>query len=281
MAQHSTYWSCSNFANWLRGTDKLSKGTAREWTEWDKSAKNAHPFRFWLAEDLLDTIQDFVYWPFTKLNDIRYYINNRWVTKSHSLVAHPRNIKPGAWQDVGYRLLPCMFNALADFVEIEQAWAYVMWDKDKQHQYKTPWWRKSFFRLRSWRSPEAGLAYLEWASSLIMDERWGLDKSHPEYGKPSHQAADANEIKELYIWWTDTYPNRPDPYDISGWDAVCSKKRDGDHILSIFDNDDETDEEKAHRHATHTRLREIEKEYEQEEEDMMIRMIKIRKSLWT
>jgi len=95
MAHHSTYWSCTPFADWLRGTKKLSAGTSEEWDEWTTMAQMKHNFRYWLAEEALGHIQDFVTWPARKLNDIRYYINNRWISRSHSLTAHPRDIKPG------------------------------------------------------------------------------------------------------------------------------------------------------------------------------------------
>ena len=146
MAQHANYWTCSKFADWLRGTAKPSAETSKGWYNWTKEAKEKHPFRYWLADDVLGGLQDFVYWPYNKFHSIRYYINNRWVTKSHALTAHPRDIKPGKWQDVGYRFLPCLFNELVDFVEIEQAWHHVMWDEEARKKYKTPWWRTSFFR---------------------------------------------------------------------------------------------------------------------------------------
>ena len=119
MAQHRNYWSCSALADWLRGTPKPTAETSTGWRDWKKAAKFAHPVRYWMADEALDYIQDFVTWPVRKLYDIKYYINNRWVSKTHQLTAHPRNIKPGHWQDVGSRFLPCLFNELVDFVEIE------------------------------------------------------------------------------------------------------------------------------------------------------------------
>ena len=277
MALHTNYWSCSKFADWVRGTNKLECGTAREWKNWTKEAKTKHPIRYWIADEGLGYLQDFVYWPYNRIHSIRYYINNRWVTKSHALTAHPRDIKRGNWQDVGYRFLPCLFNELVDFVEIEQAWHHVVWDSEARKKYDTPWWSRWY---RKWRSPEAGLAYLDWASSLTYDESW-MDENDPLHCKPTPQAEAAKEIKELYLWWTDTYRNRPDPYDISGWTAVCEKTREDGEIMSLFDREDETPEERIERDTAHKKLQEIEKQYEQEEEDMLIRLIKIRQSLWT
>ena len=58
MAQHTNYWSCSKFANWLRGTNKLRCGTSLEWKQWNRASKEAHPFRYWLVEEGLDYLQD-------------------------------------------------------------------------------------------------------------------------------------------------------------------------------------------------------------------------------
>lgn len=279
----SNYWCNSDFADWLRGTMKPSAETSQGWSAWRKRAKQTHPFRYWLAEEGLDYIQKFVMWPFDKLYAIKYYINNRWVTGSHCLTAHPRDIKPGTWSDLGHRFLPCLFNELVDFVEIEQAWHYIAWDSDAQKKYQTPWWAKGWFRWRTWRCKEAGLEYLKWAASLKCDESMGVYPKDEHYGTPTHQALAALEITELYTWWTEEYPNRPDPYELSGWTAICNRKRKSDSAEDIFDSitAPATPEDAEESSKALDRCNEIEDKYKQEEEDMMIRLIRIRESLWT
>lgn len=279
MAQHSDYWSCSKFADWIRGTNKLSAGTAEEWDDWNTRAQMKHNFRYWLAEEALGHIQDFVTWPERKLNDIRYYVNNRWVSRTHGLTADPRDIKPGNWCDVGNRLLPCLFNELVDFVEIEQAWHHCMWSDDAKTKFETPWWRKGWLRWRTWRSPEAGMEYLKWASALT-NEEW-LDEGEKHKAEPTYQAKAAKETIELYTWWTVTYRNRPEPMDASGWSAHCEAMRvkyPGKMWASLNSKDpeDRKDSDKAHK-----LLQKIEKAYAKEDEEMMIRLIKIRENLWT
>ena len=282
MAHHSRYWSCTPFADWLRGTKKLSAGTSEEWDKWTTAAQMKHNFRYWLAEEGLSHIQDFVTWPVRKLYDIKYYINNRWVSRTHSLTAHPRDIKPGNWCDVGNRFLPCLFNELVDFVEIEQAWSHIAWgSKEDRAKYNPPFWASGWFRWRVWRCPQAGLDHLDWAMTLTMGEDWGVDKDSPNYGKPTGQALRAKEIKELYLWWTVTYRNRPDPYEASGWSAHCEAMRvkyPGKFISSLNSKDPE--DRKASDRA-HKLLQKIEAAYEKEDEAMMIRLIKARDSLWT
>jgi len=277
----SHYWTCSKFADWVRGTNKLSAGTAEEWDDWTTAAQMKHNFRYWLAEEGIDYVQKFVYYIPDKLNDIRYYINNRWVSHSHALTAHPRDIKPGSWSDVGNRFLPCMFNELVDFVEIEQAWHHCMWSDDAKTEFEVPWWRSGWLRLRTWRSPEAGMEYLKWASGLVVDENMGSNPSEKGYGEPTYQAKAAKEIIELYTWWTVTYRNRPDPYEASGWSAYCDAMRvkyPGSFFSSLNSKDPE---DKKASDKSHKLLNKIEKAYEKEDEEMMIRLIKIRQSLWT
>ena len=278
MAHHYYYWSCSPFADWLRGTKKLTAGTAEEWDDWTTAAQMKHNFRYWLAEEALGHIQDFVTWPARKINDIRYYINNRWISHSHALTAHARDIKPGSWMDVGNRLLPCMFNELVDFVEVEQAWHHCMWSDEAKTKFDVPWYRRGWLRLRTWRSPEAGLEYLRWASELTNAEFLDDDKKHE--AEPTYQAKAAKEIIELYTWWTTTYRNRPDPYDASGWTEYCEASRLANGGKLSFSGD-KTPELKKMSDKAHKLLQKIEAQYEKEDEAMMIRLIKIRQSLWT
>jgi len=275
----SNYWTCSKFADWLRGTPKPQAASSEGWDEWNKSAKAAHPFRFWLADDGLDALQKTIFFPADKLYDIKYYINNRWVTRTNSLTAHARDIKPGEWQDVGHRLLPCIFNGLVDYVEIELAWFHVVWDDAARKKFDSPWYATGWFRWRTWRSRAAGLANLEWQCNLTMKEDMGVNPDHPEYGKPTSQSISAKEIMDLYYWWTETHRNRPDAYKASGWSDYCEKSRIANDGKLNFS--EKSDDLKKMCTETLDALHKIEKQYEDEDEEMLIRLIKIRSSLWT
>jgi hypothetical protein len=274
----SNYWSCGKFADWLRGTPKLKAGTGKEWRLWNKAAKETHPIRYWIVEEGLDWLQNVVNWPMDRIHDVRYYINNRWITRSHALTAHPRDIKPGNWCDVGNRFLPCLFNELVNFVEVEQAWHHVMWDGEARKKFHVPWHRR-FLRFRTWRCPDAGIEHLIWASGLKLSEDMGVDKDSEGYGEPTHQAKNAQEILALYRWWKIERPKRPDPMEASGWSAYCesirSKGRD------FFDFEDKTEEEAVASRTALDKSNEMEAAYEAEDEAMMIRLIKVRDSLWT
>jgi len=266
------YWTCSKFADWLRGSNKPTAETSKGWAQWKRASKEKHPFRYWLAEEGLDYIQDVWMWIPDRINDIRYYVNNRWITRTHALTAHPRDIKRGEWRDVGNRFLPCLFNELVDFVEIELAWNFCVWDSEARKKYQYPWWRRWY---RNWRSEEAAMAYIAWAKTLTNAEFLPDDKKNEAV--PTAQAEAAKEIEILYKWWKYERPARPDPYDVSGWHDICERrrKRSPDEIFP----EDETKQEKNESKKALDKLHKLERQYEKQDEEMMIRLIKIRESL--
>lgn len=286
MAQRTHYWSCTKFADWLRGTPKPGAATGEGWRRWHRRAR-VNKYRYWLAEEGLDLIQSAIWWPVDKIYDLKYYINNRWVTGTHHLTAAPHLIKRGQWCDVGNRFLPCLFTSLVDFVEVELAWANIAWSKKEERQkYGAPFWAWGWFRWRTWRSPEAGLDYLKWAMTLTNEDWLEEDKKH--LATPTGQAVSAKEILELYTWWKEVYPNRKDPHDLSGWSEWCAGRRQkikeedpGADDFSMLGSDNETEEEQAETRRILDLLQQIEGEQKQEDEGMMIRLIKIRDHLWT
>mgnify|MGYP003349383932 FL=1 len=280
------YWTCTKFADWIRGTTKLSAGTSEEWHEWEKRAKADYPIRWWLAEEGLDILQKIVMFVPDKIYAVKYYINNRYITRTHSLTAHPKDIRPGQWCDVGNRFLPCLFNELRDFVEVELAWWHIAWaGKAEKEKYKAPFWATGWFRWRTWRCKQAGLDNLDWQSKIVAKEDYGLQPGDKGYGEPTRQAINAQEILALYKWWTEVYPNRPDPHDASGWSAYCDLKREmsegSSSFHAMFRNDNETKATRKMADQALKKLRKIEEAYEKEDEAMMVRLIKIRQSLWT
>ena len=282
----SHYWSIGKFADWVRGTPKPNMGTSEEWDQWYATAKKAHPIRYWLAEEGLDHAQKYFYGPTDLLYSIKYYINNRWITRTHALTAHRRDIKPGDWCDVGNRFLPCLFNELVDFVEIELAWWNIVWtDKETRAKYNAPFWATGWFRWRTWRCKQAGLDNLEWQRNL----RWGEEEcaeGSPNVGKLTPQAVKAQEMLDLYTWWTEVRPARPEPMDASGWTAICEARRvkraaSGKRTSWLSGMNDETPAEKKATKKAMDTMHKMEAAYEKEDEAMMIRLIKVRHGLWT
>ena len=231
------------------------------WKRWKNETKAAHPAGYFLTETLpgfLGDVYDTITAPYY---NTRYYIRNRFFRKCHVL---PTGFKPGEYHDLDSRMLHGLMQALVDFVEVEKAWMHSWLDKDKKYKFKHG------------RCAEAGLDYLKWEMGLTNKE-W-IDEDDPAYGEPTHQAIAAREIYEIYNWWKNIYPNRKDPMDASGWSAYCDRlDREG---KDLFDYK-ETPADRKEKDRAHKLLQKIEKQYDQEEEDMLIRLIKIRKSLWT
>jgi len=181
------YWSCSKFADRVRGVKKPPSLELGGWGRWEANLKRERPIRFWLSDVLLDKIQDFLYWPYDRYSNVRCYIRNRFVDKTHTLQTR---LKKGQWHEFDWRLLHGCFEGLVDYVEVEIG---------------------GYGKPR--RSRERGLEHLEWESNLKYDKDGGMggDGSGEE---PTPQAESAIETRELYLWWKDVRPNRQDPWEL-------------------------------------------------------------------
>jgi hypothetical protein len=271
MALRIRYWTCSDLADRLRGTSKPYAATGDEWASWHREAQERHPFRYWLAETGLRRAQNAIYWPSEKLDECHTYIRNRWVDRAHALTAHPHHIRPGNCCDLDRKMLHCLFDALVDHVEIERAGMQVLFENDKKSNYE--WTRPSLFSRR--RSRAAGLDYLTWECGLIHDEDSGTSSDDPEYGNPTIQAEAAREIIDLYKWYTEVRPVRPNPYDESGWSAYCEdKRRRGIDFLETDPKEDEWDVS-----GMLAEIRRLSEAHEAEDDTMLTRLVRIRKSL--
>ena len=240
------YWSCSKFADWIRGEKKPFALEWGKWEEWKSAQSKKRPLRFWLSDTFLDKLQDTLYYPYDLYREIRHYVRNRWIDKTHYLKT---GLKPGHWYEFDYRLMYGLFNELVDFVEIELA-AQMMWQDKKK------------YKIKNGRCVEAAYDYFQWAKNL---------KVKNENGKRvlSDQAKSARKIQQLYEWWKNKRPNRQEPMEKSGWDKIYDK----------IEANDPKARKNAHKH--YMKLIEIENSYEQEDTDMMVELIKIRSHLWT
>jgi hypothetical protein len=272
------YWTIGKFADWLRGTKSIDSGTGEEWNAWTKLAKTTHPFRYWLVETALSRAQDVWCYIPERINDVRYYLNNRYTTRTHALTSR---LKRGQWHEFEERLLHSSFDSFVDFIEIETAWSHVCWgSKEERAKYRMPWWRAQWYTrwFAEWRCPEASIAHLEWEMTLKYDDQW-TKKKDPLFGKPTPQAEAAKEKWELYYWWKHVRPQRADAYDYCGWTQYCEDTRAKDGDEWIFGNDSKKDKKRSK--AILAAMDRLEKQYDSEDEEMLIRLVKLRKSLWT
>ena len=216
-------WKHSDFADWLRGTKVPEAQTMEGWEKWRKEVKEAHPFRYFLVEDVMPEIERIVKLPYTTYRDIVYYLDNRFIRRSNALIT--KEVKTGEWMDLAERLLCCPFDALASFVEEEKAWMWAICNKEDMPKINRV--KKMF-----WKSEELGLKYLRWEQTLT--------KECPQ------QAAKAAEIEDLYLWWKYGRPSRANVNDLYPW-WDCENAKDKEVIRLKYYNlcDQYTQEDEA------------------------------------
>lgn len=258
------YWSNSKLAHFLYekiGIPKPTSATAEEWDEWNINVETNHPVIHWIVDKLFGKVQDVLLFPTDVINEIRVYLRYRFVLKSHLIQT---GLRPGEWHEVDTQLLHGCFSTLVDFVECQKANMQV-WSKKDVDQ---PLWRRfSLLRWGQYRSKEDGIAYLKWEMSLI------------DNGIPSHQSIAATEIYNLYKWWTEDRPKRVDAYELAGWNRFEEQHPTDRTKFRLTSN--RTPEERAELGDIFKRAGIIEEQYRQEDDEMLIRLIRIRKSLWT
>jgi hypothetical protein len=90
---------------------------------------------------------------------------------------------------------------------------------------------------------------------LRYNKDYGITKQDKHYNEPTAQAIAAQKTLELYNWWKNIRPNRPEAHDL------FSEEKDGKNYYK--------------------KIGKIEDHYEKEDTKMLIELIKIRGSLWT
>jgi hypothetical protein len=242
------YWTCSKFADWIRGE---KKPYALEWGEWEEyynDLKKRKPFRYWFTEKFLHNLQDILNFPLDIYKEIKFYIRNRWIDKTHYLKT---GLRPGHYYEFDYRLMHGLFNELVDFVEIELA-------------HNMTWKNKDKYKFKNGRCVEASYDYFKWANNLKQKNKEGKRVL-------SEQAKSSRKVQKLYEWWKNKRPNRLSPMEKSGWAEIYDTMESSNFKMKAPKG--------SHKH--YLKLLQIEEAYDQEDEDMMVELIKLRKHLWT
>lgn len=259
----AVHWSCSGFSDWCwkvaGAPPKPGAETLEGWRAWRKDREANYPFTYWVVEEQLRKIQNVVNWPRDVLKDIRSYVCNRF---SYGLHKVETGLKKGVWQETETRILYANFSLLTEFVEVQEAQMQLGWRGAPDLTF----WEK--VKWRSWlpfRSRRHGIQHLDWAI--------GLDDEDIDESVNFSQAYSAMEIKELYLWWNDTRPARPDPWDM----YPVAEPLDPEDFMGADDPEDA----KIERRRCYKLITALEEEYEREDEEMLIRLIKIRRSMWT
>ena len=248
------------FKSWMR-FDPPGSMTSKGWRLFDEEFKEKAPIRHWFKTSFKRAVIYPITW---KYKDIKYWILYRTTQQYHKL---DTGLKPG-YYEIDTLMLNANFNMLKDFVEVEQAIHTYWWSEDSK---AASWCEKHmpfYFKFYPFRRPDLGIKHLDWAATLD-------DPKLPPHERSDRQAANAREIKILYKWWVEERPARKEidhtPYDDQGMGS-----------LGCFDDDfdREADDFKAHI-ASMEQGNKQEEDWREEDTAMLIRLIKIRQSLWT
>lgn len=222
--------------------------SSEQWRNWEKEQRSNRPIAFFFYVTVKESIRDL--WT--------SFVYNCWITPIYAIkyrTTHRYNIlhtglKPD-YHDFDRRILHGVFNELVNFVECDKAWLNVVFGDNKG--------KRGLFER--YRSAEQGIEYLNWEMSLQDDNL-------------NNQAEVAKETLALYKWWKEVYLTRKDIDEESGLSEYHSRLDPKNWVAFDFTPSEEYK-------ALLEKSRQIELDRDIEETEMFIRLIKIRKYLWT
>ena len=185
------------------------------------------------------------------------------------------DLKPGKYHDYEDRLMHGMFHSFVLMIETE----FASLAPHSPVVVKRPWWRRLSACISPIRDSKLGLAYLQQEMSLIDPLR--IDQ------RDVRQASSAMEAIVIYTWWTQIRPTRRSIEDESGYTKFMDqmrekyKDREPDMRYSAYTMRKHMTPAESDIHlailADHRR---IVTERHAEDDDMLIRLIKLRRDLW-
>lgn len=259
-------WPFSLCKKWTEEMDiawqgkKVTGLTAEGWTDRKKWLQENMPWKYW-AEDKLDDIR----WSinhfidrYILLEDVRYYLRNRFVTKTHLLRT---DVKKGDWAEADTRLFDAIMLLNVDFLE-------------KENNYRDNWIKEecgeeNFVPYKPWEVYE--VEKKERGEKNCID---GDPDDENSYGMPPHQWQGALARWEVYKWFKETYPTYQTRED-ELYEQV--KRGKGESIMEQFA--DKTNEE--HNRAIYKQIHELEAQLSDEKIENMTKIIKHNESMWT
>jgi hypothetical protein len=233
--------------------------TASGWRLFDKEFKQNAPIRYWIKKDFRHEIILPIKW---KYDAVCNWIRFRTYDKYHVVNT---GLKPN-YYDFDTRMLHVNFNMFRDFIECEKA--RLNWCTGKKQNVK--WYQKLpfYWKFIEFRSPEDGLKYLEWEMTLD-------DPSLPPHEQSPEQAALAREQFVLYKWWTQDRPSREE-------ESFVDYSDQGLGIMGVLDDDfDRNAADYLNAKKVIQKNNDLQDQWEKEDEEMLIRLVKIKGSLWT
>jgi len=236
--------------------------SSKGWRLFNKEYKEQAPIRYWFAHTFKYSALMPIKWKYEKIRDwIRYRTYDRYHIVDTGLAP--------SYYDPCTVILHVNFNILKEFVEVEQAWSKYLWSGE--YKEKASWCEKHmpfYRRVFSFRSSKLGIEHFEWAATLD-------DPALPPHERCEHQAIAAREILVLYKWWIEDRPARKEIEHVPHSDQ-------GLGMMSSLDDDFDRDAEDYKTHvASMDAATKQEEDWNNEDEEMLIRLMKVRRSLWT
>lgn len=236
--------------------------TIKGWRTFDKDFQEHAPIRYWYKHTLKRAIVYPIKWKYEAICDwFRYRTYDRY----HVITT---GLEPG-YCGIDKQILYSNFNMLKDFVEISKASQEYRWTGI--YEKEASWCEKHvpfYYVLYPFRRADLGIKTLVWETTLD-------DPTLPELEQSPTQAVYAREIMSLYTWWTTTRPARKE-IEFSHYDDQ------GLGMLGSLDDDFNKDAEDYKKHVDSMQAYNNQEDlWEKEDDEMLIRLIKIRNVLWT
>jgi hypothetical protein len=279
----TTYSQTWPIFNWLRKKFKIEKPVTAPachynpdditWDDWEEITKEQTKLGYFLTETLPDFINMVVDVIKKPKHVIRSWLVNGFIERSNVLQT---KLPFGQYYEIDYRMLHANFETLVTFVESELAWGEFSWNNESV-KYKN--YTKNPFK--QWRCPEAGLDKLKWEMELkYTSDYFPRVADNDLLGKPTPQAESAREKWILYHWWKNSYSEMSDPHE--RWHKFNDemRKKYNESFISLCDSH-RTKEEKEYGAELFKKAQIEEIRVESEIDEMLIRLMKIRRTMWT
>lgn len=174
--------------------------------------------------------------------------NYRYIKKYHLI---DTKLSPG-WHEFDTKLIHGMFEMMVDFVEIELAQLYLLTNKLSELK------------------PEYGVWFLE----EVVNSNGHYEEEKEYY----------SELYQIYKWYKESYLTRPDLFSVTGFHSIIyeiEEKHGTTNFLSPIWREVDTELCNRYKKIMYEIIPNQEKVWEDEETEMLTRLIKIRKFIWT
>lgn len=234
--------------------------TSDGWYYFNKEFKANAPIRFWLDKNFKRTFIYPIKWKYEGItNWMRYRTIDRYnVVKT--------GLEPGYYER-DTLILHANFNLLVSYVETALAWKHYWAEKqpDSWKREHIPFYNY----IKPLRRPDIGIKHLEWEMTLD-------DPSLPPFQQSPLQAKRAREVYALYDWWVNKRPAR------NAINPIRPGTDDDDDEFVFLTRPKNRNSKEYKRYLKQLdELHRQEGKWQKEDDAMLIRLMKIRRGLWS